>query len=89
MTNHGNTKFIDSQHKTSQHNISQQYIHFLSPATSGGGFEPSIWELWGAELNDTQRTMYHIFLSIVRTFLHWKWYWNIPCAYIKGSWDRV
>ena len=23
---------------------------------------------------------YHILSSIVHTFLHWKWCWNIPCA---------
>jgi len=33
---------------------------------------------------------YHILLSIVRTFLHWKWCWNIPCTlYMEGSWERV
>jgi hypothetical protein len=33
---------------------------------------------------------YHILLSIVHTFLHWKWCWNIPCTlYMEGSWERV
>ncbi len=31
-----------------------------------------------------------ILLSIVHTFLHWKWCWNISCAlYMEGSWERV
>ncbi len=33
---------------------------------------------------------YRILSSIVHTFLHWKWCWNIPCAlYMEGSWERV
>ncbi len=33
---------------------------------------------------------YRILSSIVRTFLHWKWCWNIPCTlYTEGSWQRV
>ncbi len=33
---------------------------------------------------------YLILLSIVCTFLHWKWCWNIPCAlYMEGSWEGV
>jgi len=33
---------------------------------------------------------YHILLSIMGTFLHWKWSWNIPCTlYLEGSWGRV
>jgi hypothetical protein len=32
---------------------------------------------------------YRILSSVVRTFLHWKWCWNIPCAlYIEGSYER-
>ncbi len=32
----------------------------------------------------------NILSSIVHTFLHWKWCWNIPCAlYMEGSWERV
>ncbi len=32
---------------------------------------------------------YCILSSIVHTFLHWKWCWNIPCAlYMEGSWER-
>jgi len=34
--------------------------------------------------------IYHILLSIMCTFLHWKWCWNIPWAlYTEGSWERV
>jgi hypothetical protein len=33
---------------------------------------------------------YRILLSIVRTFLHWKLCWKIPCAlYMEGSWERL
>ncbi len=33
---------------------------------------------------------YFILLSIVCTFLHWKWCWNIPYAlYMEGSCERV
>jgi len=33
---------------------------------------------------------YRTLLSIVCTFLHWKWCWNIPCTlYMEGSWGRV
>ncbi len=36
------------------------------------------------------KTIYHILSSIVRTFLHWKWCWNIPCTlYMEGSRERV
>jgi hypothetical protein len=41
---------------------------------------------FGCNIHNT----YSILLSIVRTFLHWKWCWNIPCAlYMEGSWERV
>ncbi len=34
--------------------------------------------------------VYHILSSIMCTFIHWKWCWNIPCAlYMEGSWERV
>jgi len=33
---------------------------------------------------------YRILSSIVCTFLHWKWCWNIPCALsMECSWQRV
>jgi hypothetical protein len=33
---------------------------------------------------------YFILSSIVCTFLHLKWCWNIPCTlYMEGSWERV
>jgi len=30
------------------------------------------------------------FIKYSLHFLHWKWWWNIPCAlYTEGSWERV
>ncbi len=38
---------------------------------------------------DCKNFISRILLSIVRTFLHWKWCWNILCAwYMEGSWER-
>jgi len=55
----------------------------------------SFWQqrvvhMWDSLFSLVLWTKYRILLSIVHTFLHWKWCWNILCAlYMECSWERV
>jgi hypothetical protein len=53
--------------------LSKNYI------TQGKRTAPNSKQSWGNYLSLHKH--FHIFSSIVHTFLHWKWGWNIPCAY--------
>ncbi len=56
-----------------------------------GLFRSMICENEGGRAQRSQSkslSSYRILLSILHTFLHWTWCWNIPCTlYMEGTWE--